>query len=74
MWLVITGFKQEADAFTSPPTLLFDPTLDEYRAVFDRNFAPFFISSAVATVASTLLALFLALPAAYALSIRSVGR
>ena len=27
-WMVLTAFKQESDAATSPPTLFFTPTLD----------------------------------------------
>lgn len=73
-WMVITSFKPEAAAFTKPPVLIFEPTLAEYREVLGRNFAPYFINSAMASVGSTLLVLVLALPAAYALSIRSVGK
>ena len=29
-WMVLTSFKQESDAATSPPTLFFTPTLDQY--------------------------------------------
>ena len=29
IWMVITGFKQEADAYTPAPTLIFQPTLDQ---------------------------------------------
>jgi sorbitol/mannitol transport system permease protein len=70
----LTGFKQEADAFTSPPKLIFSPTLDQYRAIFERDFAPFLINSATATVVSTLLVLALAIPCAYGLAIKPVEK
>jgi sorbitol/mannitol transport system permease protein len=72
LWMFLTGFKQEADAVTDPPQLVFDPTLDQFRAIFERGFEPFLLNSAFATLFSTLLVLVLALPAAYALSIRPV--
>jgi sorbitol/mannitol transport system permease protein len=73
-WMFLTGFKQEADAFTSPPKLIFAPTLDQYRAVFERDFAPFLINSATATILSTLLVLALAIPCAYGLAIKPVEK
>ena len=73
-WMVITGFKTEAQASTDPPTLFFTPTFDQYNAIFERDFLPFFINSAVATVVSILLVLLLAIPAAYALSVRPVEK
>ncbi len=73
-WMFLTGFKYEADAFTSPPKLFFAPTLDQYRAIFDRDFAPFLINSFSATVVSTLLVLVLAIPCAYGLAIKPVEK
>jgi sorbitol/mannitol transport system permease protein len=73
-WMFLTGFKHEADAFTSPPKLVFTPTLDQYRAIFDRDFAPFLINSASATILSTLLVLALAIPCAYGLAIKPVEK
>jgi sorbitol/mannitol transport system permease protein len=74
LWMFLTGFKQEADAFTSTPRLVFAPTLDQYRAIFDRDFAPFLINSATATILSTLLVLALAIPCAYGLAIKPVEK
>jgi sorbitol/mannitol transport system permease protein len=73
-WMFLTGFKHEADAFTSPPKLIFAPTLEQYRAIFDRDFAPFLINSATATVVSTLLVLLLAIPCAYGLAVKPVEK
>lgn len=74
LWMFLTGFKQEADAFTRTPKLVFAPTLDQYRAIFDRNFAPYLINSATATIISTLLVLALAIPCAYGLAIKPVDK
>ena len=73
-WLVLTSFKQENDAYTDPPRVAFHPTLDQYRTTFDRGFWPYLGNSAFATVVSAFLVLVLALPAAYALSIRPVRK
>jgi sorbitol/mannitol transport system permease protein len=71
-WMVLTGFKQESQASTDPPTLFFSPTLDQYRAILSRDFLPYFGNSLIASVISIVLVLLLATPAAYALSIRPV--
>src|SRR5438552_1022534 len=52
----------------------FDPTLTALQEVLPRDFPPYLINSASATIGSTLLVLLLGLPAAYALSIRPVKR
>jgi sorbitol/mannitol transport system permease protein len=72
LWMVITAFKPESAAETWPPKFAFSPTLSEFRLVFS-GMDPFIEHSAIATVGSTILVLVVALPAAYALSIRPVG-
>lgn len=74
LWMVMTSFKQEAEAASSPPTFFFEPTLDQYRAIFSSEAGSHFLNSFIATTVSTLLVLVLAIPAAYALSIRPVKR
>ncbi|AOS64777.1 carbohydrate ABC transporter permease [Actinoalloteichus hymeniacidonis] len=74
LWMVLTGFKTEAEAFQSPPTLFFVPTLEQYAGVFERGVGPYLLNSLWATTASTLLVIVLAVPAAYALSIRPVKK
>jgi sorbitol/mannitol transport system permease protein len=74
LWMFLTGFKQEAQASTDPPTFFFKPTLDQYRAILDRDFGPYFINSATASIVSTLLVIILATPAAYALSIARIPK
>jgi sorbitol/mannitol transport system permease protein len=72
LWMFLTGFKTEAQASTDPPTFFFTPTLDQYQAIFERDFAPYFLNSVTASVMSTLLVVILATPAAYALSIMPI--
>lgn len=74
LWMVLTSFKQEADAASNPPTFFFEPTLDQYRAVIDAGAGSYFLNSMIATGVSTLLVILLAVPASYALSIRPVKR
>jgi sorbitol/mannitol transport system permease protein len=74
LWMVLTGFKQERDAFTSSPKFIFTPTLDQFDAVFSGGAGTALLNSAWSTIASTLLVLVLAVPAAYALSMRPVEK
>lgn len=69
-WVISTSFKSEKDAFAIPPKwFLFEPTLENYRIAFiDYNMLPNFKNSVIVAVGSTLLALLLGTPAAYALS------
>ena len=73
-WMVLTSFHSEADAATNPPTPFAPLTFSNYADLFDRGVTPFLINSATASIVSTLLVLFLAVPAAYALSIRPVEK
>ncbi|MFF1697426.1 carbohydrate ABC transporter permease [Streptomyces sp. NPDC058257] len=77
-WMTLTSFHSESDAATNPPSLAASLTLDGYRDFFGTGGGaspwPSLINSTVASVASTLLVLLLALPAAYALSIRPVKK
>ncbi len=77
-WMVLSSFKEEQDANTSPK-LIFSPTLDRYRDVTSNpegtlSFGEAATNSAIVVIASTLIVLALALPAAYALAIRPVPR
>jgi sorbitol/mannitol transport system permease protein len=77
-WMVLTSFHAESDAASNPPALTAPLTLDGYRAFFGASGGaspwPALINSTTASVCSTLLVLLLALPAAYALSIRPVRK
>ena len=77
-WMVLNGFKEEIDA-NSSPKLFFDPTLGRYEDVTTQTsgllgFTEAFSNSFWAVGISTLIVLILAIPAAYALSIRPVAK
>ena len=73
LWMVLTAFKPESAAETWPPKFTFSPTLAEFRLVFS-GWGPYVTHSVIATVVSTVLVLFMAVPAAYALAIHPVKR
>jgi len=78
LWMILTSFHSEVDAATNPPSLFAPLTLDGYRNFFGitggGNPWPPLINSFTASVGSTILVLLLAIPAAYALSIKPVKR
>src|SRR5215469_12705111 len=71
LWMVLTAFKPESAAETWPPKFIFTPTLSEFRLAV-TGMGPFLTHSIIATLGSTILVLLLAVPAAYALSVRPV--
>ncbi|GAB2881863.1 carbohydrate ABC transporter permease [Streptomyces deserti] len=73
-WMVLTSFHQEADAATNPPSPFAPLTFDQYETLLGRDIGPFLLNSAMASVMSTLLVLLLAVPTAYALSIKPVEK
>jgi sorbitol/mannitol transport system permease protein len=77
-WMVISSFKDEQDANTSPK-LFFSPTLERYSDVTETNtgllsFREAFTNSFWIVTVSTVIVLVLAIPAAYALAIRPVPK
>ena len=74
LWMVLTAFKSESDAYTDPPKLFFVPTLEQFRGVLDSGIGTTLLNSAFATGISTLLVLALGIPAAFALSLRPVRK
>ena len=70
--MFITGFKTEAQATIMPPSLWFQPTLENLQLVWNSGASAFFANSLVVTAVSTLLALALGIPAAYALAMYKV--
>jgi sorbitol/mannitol transport system permease protein len=78
LWMALTSFHSEADAATNPPSLFAPLTLDGYANFFgaDTGVSPWppLLNSMTASVVSTALVLLLAIPAAYALSIRPVRK
>jgi sorbitol/mannitol transport system permease protein len=68
-WLVLTAFKTELQAISVPPLLFFTPTLENFQIVQERSdYMLYAKNSLVTSVASTLLGLALAAPAAYSMA------
>jgi sorbitol/mannitol transport system permease protein len=69
LWMLLSGFKTEIDAITTPPLLLFEPTLENYEAVQQRaNYLKSATNSVLISGGATLLALAFSIPAAYAMA------
>ena len=67
-WLLILSFKSTNDIFAGAARLISAPTFSNYAALWDGDFRRSFTNSAIASTTSTLLALALGVPGAYALS------
>jgi len=68
-WLVLTAFKTELQAISVPPLLFFTPTLENFHEVQERSdYLLYAKNSLITSVASTLLGLALAAPAAYSMA------
>ena len=67
-WLVITAFKPEQYVYSN--AIFFPPTLDNFRAIFGEalDFGPFLMNSLIISFATVLIAVPLAVMAAYVLS------
>lgn len=69
LWMVLASFKTELEAISTPPRLLFRPTLENYVAVQERaDYLRFAWNSVLVSFGSTALALVIACPAAYAMA------
>jgi multiple sugar transport system permease protein len=73
LWLLQMSFKTNDQILQVPPPLLFKPTLENYSALWHSAFSESFVNSLLSASFSTLLALLLGVPGAYALS-RWTGR
>ncbi len=68
-WLVSLAFKTDADAFTSPPTILFRPSLIQFQNLFDTwPFPLYYRNSLIVLFGCLTVSIALALPLAYALA------
>ncbi len=68
LWLLLMSLKTDADIFAMPPKLVFRPTAAHYAAVWKSEFPRALWNSTVVSVATTVLALVLGVPGAFALS------
>lgn len=68
-WMILTSFKTEQQAISIPPMLFFTPTLENYVTVDSQtDIAKFAWNSVITSVGGTLLAMLIAIPAAYAMA------
>lgn len=69
LWMLSSSFKTQVDIITWPPKLLFEPTLQNYRKVFEeQDFLKYFLNSTIVASAAVGLSLVLGLPAAYTIA------
>jgi len=69
LWTILTSFKTEAEAIASPPTIIPTWTLENYFEVQSRSdYFRHFFNSVWISVGSTLIALLIAIPAAWAMA------
>jgi sorbitol/mannitol transport system permease protein len=78
VWMLLTSLHSEVNAATNPPSFFAPLTLDGYREFFGASSGaspwPPLINSATASIVSTIVVIVLAIPAAYALSVKPVEK
>lgn len=67
VWMILTGFKDEVSAYQMPPALVFSPILDNLSNALDSGIMTYIYHSVIACGISTIAALALGIPAAFAL-------
>ncbi|BAO92192.1 ABC transporter permease [Caballeronia cordobensis] len=68
-WMVTTSLKSQSDALAYPPKWLFSPTFHHYSAaLFEHDVAGSLLNSLIIASSTTVLAILLGAPAAYALA------
>ncbi|WP_417552614.1 carbohydrate ABC transporter permease [Marinomonas fungiae] len=68
-WMFITSFKTELQAISVPPQLFFEPTFENFSIVQERSdYLKHAWNSVVTSFGATLLALIIAIPAAYSMA------
>ncbi|TXR58003.1 carbohydrate ABC transporter permease [Quadrisphaera setariae] len=69
LWMLLASFKTNLDVVDPAKTFTFSPTTANYGTVFGAQaFGDFIVNSVVVGIGSTLLALVIGVPAAYAVS------
>jgi sorbitol/mannitol transport system permease protein len=76
LWMVLTSFKTELEAFATPPSFLFFRwTTENYAAVQGRSdYVHHAVNSIVVAGGSTLIALLIAIPAAWSMAFSPTRR
>jgi len=74
LWIVRLSFTTKYIAYKIPPVWFFKPILDNYRSLFiDYGFGKFFFNSLIVAIGSTVIAVPVALLAAYAFNRFNTG-
>jgi multiple sugar transport system permease protein len=71
VWGVMTSLKSRVDIFTMPPKFFFTPTFEYYIAILrpgSGSVYPYLLNTVIIAIGTTLITIFLAALAAYALS------
>ncbi|MDR3220606.1 MAG: carbohydrate ABC transporter permease [Candidatus Accumulibacter sp.] len=69
LWMLASSFKTQVDIISWPPRLIFSPTLQNYRKVFEeQDFLKYFLNSTIVGSLAVGFSLLLGLPAAYSIS------
>src|SRR5262249_15933473 len=76
LWTVLTSFKAELEAFSTPPKfLLFKWTVENYAVVQERSdYLAHLLNSVLLSFGSVLLAMLIAVPAAWAMAFAPTER
>lgn len=71
IWMFGTGFKTELQAIAVPPLVFFEPTIENYILIEERtNYLRYAWNSIVTSFGGTILAMLIAIPAAYAMAFK----
>lgn len=73
-WMVLNAFKSENDAASSTPLIFFTPDFSGFVTAQNRGMSDYLLNSLMAAGGATIVIVLLAIPAAYALSIRPVRK
>lgn len=69
LWMIMTSFKTELQAISTPPIFFWEPTLDNYKAVnASSDYFKYAMNSVITSFGSTFLALLIAIPSAYSMA------
>jgi multiple sugar transport system permease protein len=67
LWTILSSFQNRVDILSTPPVLIFQPTLDNYRKLLETfpDFGHYVVNSVVTSIISTAIVIILAVLAAY---------
>ena len=66
LWMIMSAFKTEDQAFTTPPIIVFQPVFDNFTRAFAK-YGHALLNSLLVAFGSTILSFLLGLPAAFSM-------